>query len=134
MQQSENDMNGTSSQEQRQQRFRVTGMHCASCVRRVETALEHVPGVQSASVNLATREAQVAFDAAQTDVPRIGQAVVDIGYGMEPLTTTVDTVETEADSDSAESRDLRNRLIFAATCASPVFFISMADIQFTGRN
>lgn len=44
------------------QRLPVTGMHCASCVRRVETALAAVPGVQSASVNLATSEASLQYN------------------------------------------------------------------------
>jgi len=37
----------------------VEGMTCASCVRRVEKALSAVPGVLSASVNLATSQAYV---------------------------------------------------------------------------
>ena len=37
----------------------VQGMTCASCVTRVETALARVPGVVSASVNLATERADV---------------------------------------------------------------------------
>ena len=44
--------------------FPVTGMTCASCVRRVEKALTKVPGVAEASVNLATENAKVAFDPA----------------------------------------------------------------------
>jgi len=40
--------------------FRVEGMTCASCVRRVEKALAGVPGVASVQVNLATEEATVA--------------------------------------------------------------------------
>ena len=32
----------------------IDSMTCASCVARVEKALGRVPGVQSASVNLAT--------------------------------------------------------------------------------
>ena len=40
-------------------RFGVTGMTCASCVGRVEKALARVPGVQSASVNLATESARI---------------------------------------------------------------------------
>ena len=37
----------------------VTGMHCAGCVNRVEAALEEVPGVSRAEVNLALERAWV---------------------------------------------------------------------------
>lgn len=37
----------------------VKGMTCASCVRRVEMALNKVPGVAQANVNLATKKAHV---------------------------------------------------------------------------
>ena len=39
------------------QSFPVEGMTCASCVLRVEKAIAAVPGVESASVNLATERA-----------------------------------------------------------------------------
>ena len=39
--------------------FAVEGMTCASCVGRVERALDKVPGVRRASVNLATDTATV---------------------------------------------------------------------------
>ena len=42
--------------------LRIGGMHCASCVGRVEKALRGVVGVNEASVNLATGEARVSFD------------------------------------------------------------------------
>ncbi len=42
--------------------LKVTGMGCASCVGRVEAALRDVPGVEDASVNFATKTAQVAFE------------------------------------------------------------------------
>ena len=41
----------------------ISGMTCASCVGRVERALRKVPGVQEASVNLATESARIAFSA-----------------------------------------------------------------------
>ena len=48
----------------------IGGMTCASCVGRVEKALLRVPGVQSASVNLATESARVAYVANQNaDTP-----------------------------------------------------------------
>jgi len=40
--------------------LRIGGMHCASCVSRVEQALASVPGVREASVNLATERANPA--------------------------------------------------------------------------
>jgi Cu+-exporting ATPase len=39
----------------------VGGMTCASCVSRVEKALKKVPGVQDATVNLATESARITF-------------------------------------------------------------------------
>jgi len=39
----------------------VEGMHCASCVGRVEKAIAAVPGVASVAVNLATERADVRF-------------------------------------------------------------------------
>jgi Cu+-exporting ATPase len=35
----------------------IGGMTCASCVSRVEKALDKIPGVEAASVNLATEQA-----------------------------------------------------------------------------
>ncbi|SMH26205.1 heavy metal translocating P-type ATPase [Mesorhizobium australicum] len=43
--------------------FAIEGMTCASCVRRVEQAIEKLPGVASAAVNLATESARVTYDA-----------------------------------------------------------------------
>ncbi|MCX8953455.1 heavy metal translocating P-type ATPase [Ruegeria sp. NA] len=42
--------------------LKITGMGCASCVGRVEAALRDVSGVDAASVNFATKTAQVEFD------------------------------------------------------------------------
>jgi Cu+-exporting ATPase len=58
----------------------IGGMTCASCVTRVERALRKVPGVQEASVNLATESAHVVFDAALAPPARLRRAVRDAGY------------------------------------------------------
>src|SRR5690606_19737315 len=42
----------------------IEGMTCASCVARVEKALQKVPGVSAAPVNLATEKASVHGGAA----------------------------------------------------------------------
>ncbi len=61
-------------------RLDIEGMTCAACVRRVEKALESVDGVQSASVNLATERATVAFDAARATVADLTGSVEAAGY------------------------------------------------------
>ena len=47
--------------------LKVEGMTCASCVARVEKALLKVPGVQSASINLATETATLGASADVVD-------------------------------------------------------------------
>ncbi|MBK4738177.1 heavy metal translocating P-type ATPase [Noviherbaspirillum pedocola] len=61
--------------------FKIEGMTCASCVARVERALKAVPGVEEASVNLATEKAtvrarpEVGFDALSAAVEKAGYDV-----------------------------------------------------------
>ena len=58
----------------------IGGMTCASCVGRVERALNKVPGVRSASINLATESARVVY-AGDSQMPaRVKRAVRDAGY------------------------------------------------------
>ncbi|MBY0240842.1 MAG: heavy metal translocating P-type ATPase [Burkholderiaceae bacterium] len=63
--------------------FGVQGMTCASCVARVERALAAVPGVASASVNLATEQARVESPAPLAiDAMRV--ALDKAGFGVAP--------------------------------------------------
>ena len=58
----------------------IGGMHCASCVARVEGALAKVPGVSDARVNLATERASVVVDPRRVDVEGLAAAVAAAGY------------------------------------------------------
>ncbi|MBT9507417.1 heavy metal translocating P-type ATPase [Rhodoferax sp.] len=58
----------------------VGGMTCASCVARVEKALKKVPGVQDATVNLATESARIVFTPGEQMEARLRRAVRDAGY------------------------------------------------------
>ncbi|MFC5608566.1 heavy metal translocating P-type ATPase [Variovorax soli] len=60
--------------------FLVGGMTCASCVSRVERALMRVPGVQEASVNLATESARVVAAPSPDLQARLRRAVRQAGY------------------------------------------------------
>ena len=58
----------------------IEGMTCASCVSRVEKALKQVPGVLSASVNLATETAEVSVAGNAALLPALVAAVAKAGY------------------------------------------------------
>src|SRR3954454_22639089 len=57
----------------------IGGMTCASCVGRVEKALNRVDGVTGAEVNLATEVATVHFDPAQVGPEELTAAVTRAG-------------------------------------------------------
>lgn len=58
-------------------------MHCAACVTRVERVLKRVPGVEDASVSLATETARIAFIPGAFDPTAMIEAVADAGYDVE---------------------------------------------------
>lgn len=58
----------------------IGGMTCASCVSRVERALKKVPGVTSATVNLATESARIVYQPSEQAEALLRRAVRDAGY------------------------------------------------------
>ncbi|MGV1802107.1 heavy metal translocating P-type ATPase [Agrobacterium vitis] len=67
----------------------IDGMNCASCVRRVEKAIAAVPGVSSASVNLASEKASVQFSQ-QPDLAAVLAAIQQAGYAPRIETQELD--------------------------------------------
>ena len=69
--------------------LRVMDMHCASCVRRIEKAIGALPGVISASANLASREVVVSVAPGTVMRDQIADVIRRLGYeipdvGQEP--------------------------------------------------
>ena len=104
----------------------IEGMSCASCVRRIETALRGAPGVESAAVNLALNEATVAYDPAAVSPAQLIARIVDAGYGGKVIQ---DTQRENQDSAlvAAEAR-LRYKLIVSAALTLPLLVIGMAHV------
>lgn len=63
--------------------YQVQGIHCASCVVKIEKALASVPGVTKASVNFATEQATVE---GEVPVETLAAAVARVGgYKLVPM-------------------------------------------------
>ncbi|WP_048152098.1 heavy metal translocating P-type ATPase [Methanolacinia paynteri] len=62
--------------------LKVTGMHCAACAANVESALKKLEGVDSASVSIASEDAQVRFDPEKISLGDIESAIKKSGYGV----------------------------------------------------
>jgi len=108
--------------------FPVGGMTCASCVALVEEALSSVPGVISASVNLASEKATVEY-LEGTGLADIRRAVKDAGYEFGSEVQALEDVTTAA---QREIRVLRNRFIIAAILAASIMALGWGP-SFVGK-
>src|SRR5712691_1787882 len=103
--------------------FAVTGMTCASCVRRIEKALGKVDGVHEASVNLATEKARVVYDRQLASPDRLEAAVQKAGYGIRDFPAEDPATQRSAATGTAGGVVLP---IEGMTCASCVRRIEKA--------
>jgi Cd2+/Zn2+-exporting ATPase len=64
-------------------RYRVEGMDCGSCARKIETALTRVPGVSDINITTATETLRLRVDGDGTG-QQVEKVVRDLGYGITP--------------------------------------------------
>ena len=106
----------------------VRGMHCAACVGKVERALTSVPGVDEATVNLATEKATVTFDPTRTDVTRLQDAVARAGYELvEPREAAGQTPDREQSAREETQRRARSKFVVGAILSVPIVIGSMVE-------
>jgi Cu+-exporting ATPase len=106
----------------------VSGMTCAACQARVQRALEKVPGVENAAVNLMTATANVAYDPAQVAVDDLLERVRSTGYGAEaraPAASALAEQEAQERSRDEEFRELRTKAIVALIAGVIAMIVSM---------
>ena len=98
----------------------IGGMTCASCVGRVEKALDKIPGVEAASVNLATEQAKIRLKAdSGINIDEILALVQKTGYTAK-ISTPHTTTEL-APSKLFWGADGLGRVILGFTLSAPLF-------------
>jgi len=99
--------------------FSIEGMHCASCVAGIESALKELKGVQSVSINFATKSAEIEGD---VDAAKIIQVVQQQGYEARPVDG-----ENELTADD-QSKQHYHRLVWKSVFAAVVGFPLIIDV------
>jgi Cu+-exporting ATPase len=104
----------------------IEGMHCASCVARVEGALRKVPGVRAARVNLATNQGAVELDETAADLAALQAAVSAAGYSARPAAPPESAAESLQERAAHEVSTWRWRLILAGALLAPILILHLA--------
>ena len=97
----------------------VGGMHCSACATRIQRALSTTEHVASASVNLATGRAFVAYDGTALGEDDLVRRVEQVGYTASPV--TLDDTVTTARSDNWLVRALASWPLALAALGVSVF-------------
>jgi P-type Cu+ transporter len=101
----------------------VVGMTCASCVGRVERAVEKVPGVLDVTVNLGTEKSTVEYLAGEVDVGTLERAIEGAGYGV------VREEETSVeDAHEREYRKLEGNFLLAVALTALILLGSLPQM------
>lgn len=104
------------------QQLLINGMSCASCVSRVQKALQGVPGVSQARVNLAERTALIMGSASAAELV---QAVEKAGYGAEAIEDEVERRERQQETALSTMKRFRWQAIVALLVGIPVMVWGM---------
>jgi Cu+-exporting ATPase len=114
----------------REEKYDISGMHCAACSASVEKVTRRLPGVERADVNLTTGILTVAYDDAQTRPEQIIAKVEKAGFGAKlhqehPAPRTKQQERQEAD---AAYRAQKRSLIGAAVFSALLLYVSMGQM------
>ncbi len=104
------------------QQLLINGMSCASCVSRVQKALQAVPGVTQARVNLAERTALVMGSA---PAAQLVSAVEQAGYGAEAIEDDIKRRERQQETALATLKRFRWQAIVALLVGVPIMLWGM---------
>ncbi len=103
--------------------FDVEGMHCASCLSRVERALLAVEGVSEAHANLATNQVSVIVDPQRVTPAAIQLAVAQAGYRAQPSAAPEQAAERMVERERAEVAFWRRRFVVSLALLIPLWLV-----------
>ncbi|MDO8493386.1 MAG: heavy metal translocating P-type ATPase, partial [bacterium] len=110
--------------------FPVQGMHCASCVSLIEGSLKGIPGISSATVNLASNKATVSYNPAIVTEDHIKSAVAGAGYKA-MIGEELKSEEEEKKEKQKELKDLLLKVSVSLVLGGLIFWGSFPGLMNT---
>ena len=105
--------------------YKILGMHCSSCVSKVEKTLEQIDGIHSANVNLISENVLIKH---QKEIPylKIKNAIKTIGFKL-----VIDKKIKDPSNKSEYYRAMKKKLILSFIFGIPLILFSMIDMFYS---
>ena len=113
----------------REEKYDITGMHCAACSASVERVTRRLPGVERSEVNLTTGIMTIAYDETQVGEAQIVAKVQKAGFGASLHAEKKEEVKQDAqDAEAAELKRKKTELIVASVFSVVLLYVSMGQM------
>ena len=114
----------------REEKYDISGMHCAACSASVEKVTRRLPGVERSDVNLTTGIMTICYDESQVQPEQIVAKVEKAGFGAalhqdHPAPAAAQSAE---DAEAAALRQKKTELIVAAVFSVALLYVSMGQM------
>lgn len=115
----------------KEERYDISGMHCAACSASVERVTRKLPGVERSDVNLTTGIMTICYDEKQVTPEQIVAKVEKAGFGaaLHPEhREEVVAAPARKDSEEAELKRKKTELIVSAVLSVALLYVSMGQM------
>ena len=114
----------------REEKYDISGMHCAACSASVERVTRRLPGVERSDVNLTTGIMTICYDDAQVTPEQITAKVEKAGFGCTLHAEKQEaTVQDAKDAEEAALKRKKMELITAAVFSVVLLYVSMGQMM-----
>lgn len=116
--------------------LKINGIHCASCVLKIEKALQREDGVSSANVNFALGTIALEFDVQRITLEKIKNKIIEIGYEVDDqeehlgmnMGSHHDHGASDFSRENQETRKVKKKFWTALIFGLPLLYFALSDL------
>jgi len=108
--------------------LRLQGMSCAACASNIEKEIRQVVGVVECNVNFGVEQATVKYEVPKTNLEKITQAVVDAGYGAQPIKEFGIAEDDREQKQRRQEQQILQRKVILGAVISSLLILGMVSL------